>query len=72
MTDPNKRAENALHAWTVLSDTMREHGAAQALAGALVAAPDATVDAFRWLAGQPLERRKALCEEFFGVQLPGK
>lgn len=66
MTDPQKRAENALHAWTVLSDMMREHGAARALAEAIISVPDATADAFRWLAVQPLERRKALCAEFFG------
>lgn len=66
MTEPHKGQENALHAWTVLSDMMRAHGAALALSEMLVAIPDTTVAAFQWLAAQPIERRKALCDEFFG------
>lgn len=66
MTEPHKGQENALHAWTVLSDMMRARGPARALSEALVAIPDATVEAFQWLAAQPVERRKALCDEFFG------
>lgn len=66
MAEPHKGRENALHAWTVLSDMMRAHGPARALSEALVAIPDATVAAVQWLAAQPIERRKALCDEFFG------
>lgn len=66
MAESHKGQENALHAWTVLSDMMRALGAARALSEALIAVPDATVEAVQWLAAQPIERRKALCDEFFG------
>lgn len=67
MSDDQMRQQNALHAWTVLSDMMRDHGAARALAEALISAPDSTIDAITWLARQPLERRRALCNEFFDL-----
>lgn len=66
MTGPDKRQQNALHAWALISDMMQERGAEAALYGLFMEVPETLVDAVTWLARQPLDRRKALCEEFFG------
>lgn len=59
--------ERGVRAWKAMSDLMKLKGPLPAIAEMLRDAPEATSAAVAWLASQPIERRMALHDEFFGA-----
>lgn len=66
MTTDQNRDEPGARAWRTLADEMKRLGAISAFQDILVRAPHALREMVDWLDGQPIERRRALCDEFFG------
>lgn len=58
--------ERGVRAWKAMTDLMKLKGPLPAFAEMLRDAPEATAAAVAWLASQPIERRMALHDEFFG------
>ena len=58
--------ERGVRAWAKMAELMELKGPSLAMGEMLRDAPEATSAAIAWLAAQPIERRMALCDEFFG------
>lgn len=67
MTPEQEHDELGARAWRTLAEEMKRQGVAAASRDMLVRAPRALREMVDWLDRQPLERRKALCEEAFGT-----
>ncbi len=66
MTTPDELDALGLRAWKALAEEMKRQGPMAAWRDVLVRAPHALREMIEWLDRQPIERRKALCEEAFG------
>jgi len=66
MTTPDELDALGLRAWKALGEEMKRQGPMAAWRDVLVRAPHALREMIEWLDGQPIERRKALCEKAFG------
>ncbi|MCH4151442.1 MAG: hypothetical protein LKF30_05780 [Sphingobium sp.] len=67
MTTPDELDALGLRAWKALAEEMKRQGPLAAWRDVLVRAPHALREMIEWLDGQPIERRRTLCEEAFGA-----
>jgi hypothetical protein len=66
MTPEEERDELGQRAWRALAEEMKRQGAMAAFQDMLVRAPHVLREMISWLEHQPIERRKALCDELIG------